>query len=370
MKTLNKGELHDILFGAAILGTGGGGLLEEGLELIDKALSMGKEFRLVDFNEVPDDAWIAVPYSCGSVSPPDPEVEVAYAEFKRLEEPPAYLAFKALEEYLGKELYGVVSTELGACSTAEAFYVAALFGKYIIDADPAGRSVPELSQSTFGLSDLPIYPLAVASCFGDVAVFPYVVNDARAEALVRALAMASGGSVGVVDHLAKASDMKNAVIRGAISHAMRVGATYRTAVERGIPASALIAESHGGFDLFQGEVVRFDLKTIAGFTVGETEIRGVGEYEGQRYKIWFKNENLIAWRDGEVDVTAPDLICMFDDERNYPCVHPDVRQGAQVSVIGFIAPEEWRTPKGLALLGPHHFGFDIPYIPIETKHSR
>ncbi|MCE1255034.1 MAG: DUF917 domain-containing protein, partial [Anaerolineae bacterium] len=49
MKVLSKQDLYDILYGATILGTGGGGSLENGLKLIDKALAMGKEFRLADF---------------------------------------------------------------------------------------------------------------------------------------------------------------------------------------------------------------------------------------------------------------------------------------------------------------------------------
>ena len=37
MKKLNRQELLDILYGATILGTGGGGSLKGGIEKIDKA---------------------------------------------------------------------------------------------------------------------------------------------------------------------------------------------------------------------------------------------------------------------------------------------------------------------------------------------
>ncbi len=30
----------------------------------------------------------------------------------------------------------------------------------------------------------------------------------------------------------------------------------------------------------------------------------------------------------------------------------------------------FRTPKGLELLGPRHFGFDLDYIPIEERMAR
>ena len=69
MKKLSKQDLYDILYGCTILGTGGGGELEEGLKLIDRAFEKGKEFILVDLDEVDEEAMIATPYMCGAISP-------------------------------------------------------------------------------------------------------------------------------------------------------------------------------------------------------------------------------------------------------------------------------------------------------------
>ncbi len=370
MRILNQQNLYDILYGATILGTGGGGSLSKGLQLIDKALSLGKEFRLVDLEEVPDEAWIAVPYMCGSVSPTTPELEARYASLPQLSEPQPYLAYKALEEYFGEELYGVISTELGGGNTAEALYVAALLGKNIIDADPAGRSVPELIHSTFYIFNLPIYPLAVANQFGDVAIFPRVVNDERAEALVRSLAVASKNAIGVVDHPAQAQVMRNSVIKGAISYAEKVGKAYRTAVEQNQPAAQAVVRECNGFFLFKGVVSQFEYDTVDGFTIGELKIDGENEFAGQTYRIWFKNENIISWRNGEVDVTVPDLICLFDSQKNTPVLNPFIQVGQKLSAIGLASPAEWRLPRGLELFGPRHFNFDHDYMPIEKKHRR
>jgi len=370
MRILQKQDLHDILHGAAILGTGGGGSLTDGLRLIDTALSLGKKFCLVDFNEVPDEAWIAVPYTCGSISPPNSESDAQYANLPRLSEPQPFLAFKALEEFFGQDLYGVISTELGGGNTAQAFYVAALLGKYILDADAAGRAVPELIHSTFCIFDIPIYPIAVANQFGDVAIFPRVVNDQRAEMLVRALAVASKNTIGVVDHPVQAKVMRNVVIKGAISRAWEIGKVYRERLAQGELASTAIARDCDGFLLFKGEVTRSQYETCEGFTVGTTEIKGEGEFSGQTYRVWYKNENLITWRNEAVDVTTPDLICVFDDEKNLPNQNPHAYPGQKVSVIGLAAPAEWRLLKGLELLGPQHFGFDCCYVPIEKRHIR
>ena len=40
------------------------------------------------------------------------------------------------------------------------------------------------------------------------------------------------------------------------------------------------------------------------------------EYTGETYRIWLKNENIISYRNGEVDVMAPDLICMIGEDGN------------------------------------------------------
>lgn len=69
MRILNKQELYDIVYGAAIYGTGGGGSLAAGLALIDDALTDGKTFQLVTFDEMDSEDLIGTPYSCGAISP-------------------------------------------------------------------------------------------------------------------------------------------------------------------------------------------------------------------------------------------------------------------------------------------------------------
>jgi hypothetical protein len=370
MKKLEKQDLYDILYGCTILGTGGGGSLENGLKLIDDALVHGKEFILVDFSEVPDDAWIATPYMCGSISPTTPELEAQYASLPQLEDPEAYLAYKALEEYFGEEFYGVLSTELGGGNTAISLYVGAWLGKYIIDADPAGRSVPELQHSTYYLKNLPIYPMACANKFGDVAILPKVVNDFRAEALVRAMAVVSKNRMGVADHPAQAKTLRDAVIKGAISKAWLLGKAFREAKAAGQPVAPVIAKIGGGVMLFEGTVSKHHYDTVDGFTIGDVYIAGSGKYTGSEYHIWFKNEHMISWKDGKVDVTIPDLIIVFNEDSVEPNLNPFFNDGMQVSVIGLPAPDEWRTEKGLMTFGPEYIGLSESYVPLEINHKK
>lgn len=66
MKTLTKQNIIDILYGCTVLGTGGGGNLEEGLAMMEQDFQEGRQLRLADLDELPDDAYIATPYGCGA----------------------------------------------------------------------------------------------------------------------------------------------------------------------------------------------------------------------------------------------------------------------------------------------------------------
>ena len=90
--------------------------------------------------------------------------------------------------------------ELGGTSISDAFFPAAMLGLPVVDADPVGRAVPELEHSLFKVNGLPIAPEAVVNEAGDTVIVTRVADDGRAEALVRALAVASRNLVWVADH--------------------------------------------------------------------------------------------------------------------------------------------------------------------------
>lgn len=189
MKELTKQCLHDILFGCTVLGTGGGGSLEEGEKVIENDLAECRTFKLISLDELGPDALVASPYFCGALSP----IEEKFAS----EPPEPVLAFRALEEYLEEKFFAAIATELGGGNTAIALSVAAHLGIPLIDADPAGRSVPELQHTTFFLNQVPITPIGVANKYSDTVIIKEVADDFRAEAIVRSIAVASENRVGV-----------------------------------------------------------------------------------------------------------------------------------------------------------------------------
>ncbi len=363
MRVLNREDLLDILYGCTILGTGGGGSLDEGIEMIDEALSAGKTFKLAEFSDLASDSLIGTPYACGAISPLTKEEVKKYARLKETEESCYILCMKQLERYLGKKISAVISTELGGGNTATALYCAAMTGCPIMDGDPAGRSVPALQHSTYFLNNVPMCPMSVMNRFGEGAVFTNVFDDARGEDMVRALAVVSQNSIAVVDHVNTVEVLKNSVIRGALSFAEEVGKAFRTAVAEKCDYVSSVAEAGHGKKMFTGTVTQSFFETKNGYTIGTTVIAGSGEYCGHELKIWYQNENIMSWLDGKVYATVPDLICMFNLDEKMPQINPYTKVGEKVSLIVLPAPAIWTTDRGLDVFGPKYFGYDIDYIP-------
>ena len=117
MKKLYKEDIIDLLYGCAVLGTGGGGSLTEGLAMMKEDFEQGRSLQLVSLDEIPDDAIVASPYGCGAPSASS-NPEDRFQGLPRVKGSPAVLAFQSLEEFLGGKnlcciIYGTRRHEYG-----------------------------------------------------------------------------------------------------------------------------------------------------------------------------------------------------------------------------------------------------------------
>lgn len=358
MKDLSIQEVKDILVGCTILGTGGGGSLDNGLDSVEKAFQAGHAFKLLDFSEIQEESYYANPYYCGSIVPKGDDSQQRGDEIAT--------SVKALENFMGVTFHGLVSIEYGGGNTGEMMAAAARTGKFIVDADAAGRAVPELQFSTYYVTENPITPFSVGTSYGDMAIVTSVADDARAEALSRYMAIGSGGLVGMTDHPIQGRNLKHAVIPHALSFAGSVGRAQREAVAKGEDPIQAILKAGGGKLLFQGQVAQgSDWSIQEGFTVGTIQISGAGQYRDSHAKIWYKNENMLLWIDDQVRVTCPDLICVVETQSGYPVTNPNCTQGMDVTVLGFHCHEIWKRKRGLDILNPRFFGFDCDCVFLE-----
>ncbi|MEO1488696.1 MAG: DUF917 domain-containing protein, partial [Pseudomonadota bacterium] len=155
------------------------------------------------------------------------------------------------------------------------------------------------------------------------------------------------------------------LVKGSLTLARQIGAAVRSALEEGSnPIDAALAVGKG-MRLFTGTVADFDWRDEDGFLQGDLVLQGEGEFAGQRFETDYKNEHLIARREGKVVATCPDLISVIDLETHDGLNNPDFEKGMRVAVIGFPCDPLWRSEAGLAVFSPRYFGYDVDYIPIE-----
>jgi hypothetical protein len=333
--------------------------------MIDTAFAAGKSFDLVSVDEVPDDALICTPYLLGAISPLSAEEEQTYAGLQDSGLDPLLQAYSEFQAHLGQEFFGTTPCELGGSNTAAAFFPAVMNGHKIIDADPAGRAVPEITHSTYFLAGLPAAPIYAVNQFGESFLIDKLKDDQRAETLVRALSQVSRNSIAAIDHALPMRDLRDVLIPSTISMAMRLGQICRDAIASGEDSAAQVAKAGDGAVVFSGTVSSVTYETNHGFTIGQIALQGAGKTA----KVSVKNENMACWLDGTVLATVPDLICLFDTLTGEPVANPDVVKGQEIAVVILPAPDAFKSEKGLSIFGPAYAGVEarftspLPYAP-------
>lgn len=363
IRELTRQDAEDLRQGTLILGCGGGGDPQEGVSYIDQIYSMGRAFTLATIEDLPNDALVV---TVGFVGGGITEDELQQVEAFEKSGDAVLRAVDELSAYLGKEITAYMPSEPGAGNSFVPLYAAAMKGAVTLDVDTAGRAKPEVVNSTTSIFDVPLTPLSMVSNFGDVMIVRHAVDERRVEHICRYMARASGGMCAVARCPITLGNMKGKFIEGSLTLALAAGRSIR---ESDTPVAALI-ETLRGVRLFDGEIISCSRKEEGGFMWGEIKLVGVGEFASETYKLWYKNENLIGWRNGRLDVTTPDLIALVDAQTGegiYNWSDDSLVRERRCTVIGRKADPLWLSPRGLELFGPRHFGFDFDYLPFNKR---
>ncbi|HWQ17956.1 MAG TPA: DUF917 domain-containing protein [Sulfolobales archaeon] len=345
-------DLEDIIWGASLLATGGGGSLSYGLRLA-RRIAEGGGLKVVAVEELSDDDIVVSPYFIGSMGT---ALDRGEEETKSM----LIEAISVLSEELGAEILGIVASELGGGNTAVALYAAYLLNRPIVDGDLMGRAGPELHQSTAHVYGVPVTPSVIVSPTGSTIVITRIPNVDFYEEISRHIAYLSGGWSLVVDTPLRGRTARSVIISGTLSLCLKLGRAVRESRARGANAVDAIMNILKGWKIFEGKVTESNLKNTGRFLEGTITVESA---EG-KLKIYVKNEYLLVWLDDEPIAMPPDLIMLVDSVGN-PILSNMVREGLDVIVIASKAPNIWRTAKGLELFGPKHFGFNYNYIPVE-----
>lgn len=375
LKTLT--DIEDFVRGGTFYGTGGGGDFDRGVKILKKHLDMNLSLGWTDVQAIADDEYTMCPFTMGSLATITDEkaafmrtfeIDEAQFGYRRGE----YLAdaAKALERYTGKRASAYVPIELGGGNAGSCIAAAARNGVPVVDGDFTGRAIPEITQTLPAIYGKPVLPLSSCDAWHDICFIDSAVNLKMAERIGKQISVAGFLGCDMAGFMMLGCDMKEVVVPGTLTCALELGRVIREANESGQDPIEAIVNYTRGYLVAVGTVTKKEWYDKDGYYWGTHEIAGEGSWDGHTFRVWFKNENHICWRDREVLVTSPDLISIVDASTGWPFTNNQLQEGARVAVISTKCNERHRAKVGLAVLAPRAFGYDIEYVPLEEAVKR
>lgn len=357
MLLLGETEIEDLALGAAILGTGGGGNPYIGKRLALRAVARFGPVRLVMADELPPDALV-VP--TGMMGAPTIIVE----KLPRGDE--AYRAFEALQEFLGRPITHAMAMEAGGINSTIPIAVAAKAGVPLVDADLMGRAFPELQMCTPNLYGISACPMTIVDEKNNAATLE-ASDNVWTERLARSLTVDMGAAAFITLYPMTGQQVKQSTIRGTLTLCTELGRLVRETRHDHGDVIGAVTRRLRGFRIFDGKITDVRRRTEAGFARAETVLEGVGDSTGSSLRIQSQNEHLVAMHDGDIVATVPDLIIVLDSETAEPIATEEMRYGQRATVVVAPGDPHWRSPEGLGIVGPHYFGYEIDFVPVEQR---
>ncbi len=366
-------EVEDFVRGCTFYGTGGGGDYSAGVNALSIQLEKGNEIGWVDESDIPDDCYTCCPFLMGSIAPITVETKKEMKEVYGLYDPvndytrQLAKSIKSLERVTGKKITALIPIELGGANAAACISAAAENGMLVFDGDYTGRAIPEIQQTTPFIFEKELMPITATDAWGNTCIIETAVNWRIAERLGKFLSAGAYLGTGQAGFLMPASEAKKILMRGTMTECYEVGKLIRESAERGEDAAANVAKYLGGWVILKGTVTGKEWQDKDGYYWGTHTITGEGNFSGIELKIWFKNENHMSWKNGEVYITSPDMLQVINSQTYEPLTNNKIDIGNKVTVIALKARDVFKTERGLLTLSPRAFGFDIDYVPVEDK---
>lgn len=355
-------DLDEVIYGTAILASGGGGDPYLGRLTLMQAFQKYGPATMLDPARV-NNRWLVV--ALGAVGAPT----IALEKFPGLTALAGAVA--RLEKHLGRKVDALVAAEAGGLNAVLPIALGLRLGLPVIDADGMGRAFPKSDMMTFGIYGGRAAPIAVVDDHMNSVIVDTDDNYA-AEKLSRSAMIGMGGLAMAVIYPMSGKFFKTTAIRGTLTLSRDIGRAALAATrEKRDPIDAIIRYfrkrrkyARYAAKLFTGAITRHTPKTGGGFVRGTIQLENSNN--GETCAIEFHNENLIARIGERVAALVPDIITILDEDTGDAITTENLRYGQRVTVFGLAAPEILRTPEALAHVGPRAFGIDLDYRPIET----
>lgn len=360
MSLINLSNSDDFAYGAAFMGTGGGGDPYLGKLFLDQAIAQNGEPEVISLDKVADDTKV---FCVAMMGAPTVLCE------KMLSMEDLHSAVVALEQRLGYEAEAIIAAEIGGINATLPVAYAAWRGLPILDGDGMGRCFPALEMVTFNVLGVPATPMSLANEHGERMILE-TETALEAEQKSRPIIGDWGGSGMISLYPMTGLQARTTAVAETLSLAVDIGAAIREGNKHNKAVESLLSYlrttkyyKHCA-TLFCGKVVDLTRKTQKGWNIGFCEIQAVND-PNESLRLTFQNEHLVAYHNDELVCIVPDLISVVDTETAQPIPAEGLRYGQRVTVIGTSAAPIMRTPEALAVFGPACFGLEEEFIPIE-----
>ena len=352
---LTEQRMIDIIWGATLMGGGGGGSISSGMDLLNAYKrdhpSTELAVNLIKSGDMAEGTYAAATAGMGA---PAAIVGVDFSKY-------AANAFTLLQEVAaryGKDLQYNIPVELGGFSIFFPLLLSLITGFPTVDADGAGRAVPALETLLLHVNGCPTSPIALANGANDKITVELADphNAPLAEKIGRDICGEFGNMVGISGWLVNKEDIEKRIITGSITLCEKIGAIMRRA---NCPAEQLF-EMLVSEGLVQakvvcvGEVTDIRVETHGGFDYGTLDVTDGTD----SYRVNFQNENLLLQKKtgtGYADLmTVPDLTCMYcvdpagaaGVEPRMPLSNADVKKGMRIALGVIKVDPKWFLTDG------------------------
>lgn len=372
---LDKQALKDIIDGAALLGTGGGGPKNMALKILD-TLEDNQHIPMANLANVGDNDWVVVSAFLGS---PD-----AVAALKNPTFQSPTRAVRLLEKSSGHTAQFIVPVEIGAVNSIIPIAVALDLGLPVVDTDGAARAVPTLSCLTFATDDSLLSTGVTVTNETNIvknqqSAFFEVNNPGDAESLAGAVIKTSafGNLGGLALWMMQGKQLKALSIAGGLSHSLALGRALRQAPV-GSNYPELVVETLKQYNI-RSRVIAQSLTTVAFESATEDALdhgKLTLKNDDGIFTIYIVNENMFAYHSSQSQpfIMSPDMLCYIleDGTTLDNCeLQTLVEQGKQqtLSLIGIEAADQLKNKEEIVqvFLGIfNQVGYAGAYIPFEA----
>ncbi|WP_257347421.1 DUF917 domain-containing protein [Pseudalkalibacillus decolorationis] len=315
-KILTKDDAIKAVYGGCILGGGGGGWIQDGLQKTESTFEVGSP-TLITIDELQDNDYVVCVSLVGA-----PSAKEQYVDSKQLVD-----TVQRMQKEFPHPIKAIMTNENGAFTTINGWSQSAGTGLPVLDAPCNGRAHPTGSMGSLNLSEMDGYQ-SIQSYSGGKAEkkvegFVSATLDKSSNA-VRFMSVEAGGMVAVCRNPVTMSYVKDHAAVGGITQAIELGDVFLS-IPEGPDRIEAVASFLKGRVIHSGTVSHFEMNQTGGFDVGNVRIDDL--------ELTFWNEYMTAEMNGERKGTFPDLIMTFDTKTGLPRVSAEIQEGQSIAVL-------------------------------------